>query len=184
MNTSRLSPVVRAALSPDEQALYDEVTSGRHNPTGPTAIWSRSPRLAKAALDFGDYVRFGSVLEPRLRELAILVTAVEMRCENEWVPHERLAREAGLDDGVIASIRDGFRSDDPAERAVHDFVRSLHRDHDVADDAYAAVTALIGDRGVVDLISTVGFYTTIAMLLNATRAPITRPHNQQTEPRS
>ncbi|WP_169979552.1 MULTISPECIES: carboxymuconolactone decarboxylase family protein [unclassified Microbispora] len=181
--TSRLAEPDPRSFTADERAVYDVVTSGPHNPTGPTAIWSRSPRLAQAALDFGNYVRFGSVLEPRLRELAILVTAVEWRCENEWLAHEPLARKAGLSEEAVAGVRDGaFASQDAAERAVHDVAVCLHRDRDIPDDVYERASRVLGDRGMVELISTVGFYTMIAMLLNGTRAPITRRDDKDTRP--
>jgi 4-carboxymuconolactone decarboxylase len=179
--TSRLSAVDQEAFTSEERELYKSVTAGPHNPTGPTAIWSRSPHLARAALDFGNYIRFHSVLDPRVRELAVLVTAAEWHSENEWRAHERLGVAAGLDRKVIHSIRGEFSSPDAVERAVHAFVTSLHREGDVPDDVYAAAADLLGDRGVVELVSTVGFYTMIAMLLNSTRAPLTSPA-EPTEP--
>jgi 4-carboxymuconolactone decarboxylase len=181
--TSRLHEPDLASFTADERALYQTVTSGPHNPTGPTAIWSRSPRLAQAALDFGDYIRFESVLEPRLRELAILATAVAWNCENEWIAHAPLARKEGLPDDVIDSVRTGqFASSDPEVRAVHAVVVSLHQDRDIPDDVYRVAADLLGDRGIIELISTVGFYTMIAMLLNGTRAPLTRREDAKSTP--
>lgn len=172
----RLPSVDPEAFTPEERELYAEVTSGPHNPTGPTAIWSRSPVLARAALDFGNYIRYTSVLEPRLRELAILTVARETRCPNEQVAHEPLAVAAGLEEGVVVGVRTGNVTDaDPVVRNVHDFVTRLVRDVDVPEDLYRRVADVVGDRGVVDLVSTVGFYTMIAMLLSATKAPVTPP---------
>lgn len=174
---SRLSPVDPADFTPADRDLYDQVTSGRFNPNGPTAIWSRNPRLAVAALDFGDYVRWNSTLDPLVRELVVLTTAVAWDCENEWVPHEALAREAGAGDELLEAVRDGapLPSDDPLTLAAVAFARRLHEDRDVDDETYDDLHHLAGDRGIVDIISTIGFYTMIAMLLKGTRAPLTRP---------
>lgn len=171
---TRLSPVDSAAFDGDELRAYEQVGSLPQNPRGPTAIWSRSPLLARAAVEFGDYIRFSSTLRGDLRELAILVTARACNAQNEWYAHRPLAEREGVSAQVIADIaaRRHPELDDPDAGAVYDVAVALNTQHDVDDAAWERAVSRLGERTMVELISTVGFYAMIAMLLNATRADL------------
>ena len=58
------------------------------------------------------------------------------------------------------------------EAAVHDFCRELHEKKSVSDSAYAAVVEHFGERGAVDLIGVIGYYTLVSMVLNVERHPL------------
>lgn len=171
---SRLSPVNSAAFSEDELRAYEHVISVRHNPRGPTAIWSRSPVLAEAAVKFGDYIRFSSTLRGDLRELAILVTARACDAQNEWFAHRPLAEREGVPDEVIEQIAQRRRPNfpDAAAAAVFDVAAVLNDSQDIDDETWSRAVDVLGERALVELISTIGFYTMIAMLLKATRAAL------------
>ena len=53
------------------------------------------------------------------------------------------------------------------EAAVHDFSLELNRGKRVSDATYARALALFGERGVVDLMAINGYYTLLAMVMNA-----------------
>jgi 4-carboxymuconolactone decarboxylase len=57
-----------------------------------------------------------------------------------------------------------FERDD--ERTVHAVVHQLLNDRRVDDDTYAAAKGLLGEQGLVELASTVGYYCLISMTLN------------------
>ena len=104
-------------------------------------------------------------------ELAILVTSRAYSCQFEWFAHEKHAREAGLPDPVIEAIRVGRRPDPmlPDEAAVYDYALELLEKRGVSDDTHARATAAFGVPGVVELTALVGYYTLLAMTLNAHR---------------
>jgi 4-carboxymuconolactone decarboxylase len=52
-----------------------------------------------------DYLRRKSGLEPRLVELAILVTAREVDAEYVWASHEPAARKVGLEQSIIETVK-------------------------------------------------------------------------------
>jgi hypothetical protein len=58
------------------------------------------------------------------------------------------------------------------EGAVYEFCRELHETKHVSDAAWNAALERFGERGVVDLIGTCGYYTVVSMVLNATRHPL------------
>ena len=79
-----------------------------------------------------------------------------------------LAMKAGLDARVADELALGKRpfamSDD--EAAVYEFCIRLHRTRNVDDATFNRVLALLGERGVVDLIGVSGYYTAVSMTLN------------------
>ncbi len=46
------------------------------------------------------------------------------------------------------------------------------RTGEVSDQNFEAVKSRFGERGVVELILTIGYYTTVSMILNVHRHPI------------
>ncbi len=171
---SRLSPIDPSAFSPEEHAAYEELGRVPHNPRGPTAIWSRNPLLAKAALPLGNYLRFESKLSADLRELAILTTARQLNSQNEWSSHRPLAEKAGLEPSVLDDIahRRKPKFSSALHEIVYDVAAELASTHDLRDATYRKAVNVLGERRLIDIITTVGFYTMLSLLLRSTRAPL------------
>src|SRR5690606_8528019 len=110
----------------------------------------------------------------QLSELAILVTARYCDCAVEWVIHEDMAVKAGLARAVIEDIRAGRRpatADDDA-LAIYDFADELNRRKHVSEDFYRRVLDRWEAVGVVELTALIGYYTMVAMTLNAHEIPL------------
>lgn len=162
-------------LSSEQRRIHDTVAAGpRGKVEGPLRVWLASPELAEHAQALGAFVRYRSSLSPRLSELAILVTGAHWRAGFEWHVHAPIAREAGIAAGVVEAIRLGQRPTFSAEdeAAVHDFTRELLDDHRVGDATYARAKAILGDRGVVDLVGILGYYGLISMTIKAFGVPV------------
>ena len=85
-----------------------------------------------------------------------------------------LAEKAGLAPQIAEDIAEGRR---PAamqadEAAIFEFCSELHETKHVSDAAWTAALERFGERGVIDLIGTCGYYTLVSMVLNATRHPL------------
>src|SRR5437762_12802371 len=100
---NRFPPIRRDALNEAEKKLYD--TRGVTDGFGPGALRLYSPPVAESMTAVNDYLRRKSGLEPRLVELAILVTARELDAECVWTSHERAARKAGLEQLIIDTAK-------------------------------------------------------------------------------
>jgi len=83
--------------------LYD--MRGAADAYGPGAIRLYSPPVVNAMTGLNDYLRNKSGLEPRLVELAILITAREMDSEYVWTAHEPAAQKAGLAQDIIDTVK-------------------------------------------------------------------------------
>lgn len=156
-------------LDPQQKAVADAIRRGpRGGLRGPFEPWLRSPGLADPAQRLGEYCRFQSSLPRDLSELAILLAGKQWRAQFEFWAHARLGREAGLPDEIIEAIRVGetptFRREE--ERVVYDFVTEYFRTNRVSDATYRRALDAFGERGVVDLVGTVGYYGLVSMTLN------------------
>lgn len=166
----RLKLLEPETLSAEQRKVYDAIASGpRGGVRGPFLALLHVPELADRIQHLGELLRYNTSLGPRLSELAIIVTARGLRCQYEWFAHAKLAAQAGIPAAAIEAIRTdrdpGFT--EPKERLVHDFARELVGNRRVSDATYDAVTRTFGTRGAVELAGLVGYYSMIAMTLNA-----------------
>jgi 4-carboxymuconolactone decarboxylase len=168
--TDRLPPIAFEQLSAAQQVAAQAVIDGPRGALyGPFVPLIRSPELMAAAQRMGEYLRYRSAIGTRLTELAILVTARQWSQQVEWAIHAPIARDYGIADEVIAAIAARER---PAglledEALVYDFCIQLHQRQRVDDATYAAALAAFGEHGVVDLMGINGYYTFLAMVMNA-----------------
>src|SRR5258708_36560819 len=139
---SRLPLPKREALDEHGKRVYDSVLDPKR-PTlpgfqGPAGIWLHSPRVGEPFREMNRILRNEVPLEPRLRELAILVTAREFDSQFEWTAHEPVALEEGLDPKILDTVK--FRrpvSGVPEKEAVIiAFGRALFRDRKVPAETY------------------------------------------------
>lgn len=163
------------ALTPEQKPIYDAIKSGpRGVVQGPLRVWLQSPKLADRAQALGAFCRYDTALEPRLSELAIIVTGAYWRAGFEWAVHAPIAVKAGIAEDIAEAIRVGrtpeFEAED--EAVVYAFSHELHTRRAVSDETSARAEALLGTRGVVDLVGILGYYTLISMTINAFHVPL------------
>ena len=141
---------------------------------GPFNAFVHAPDVGRRLASLGATVRFGTSIERRLTEVAIITVGARWKAEFEWWAHARMAREHGVPDAVVDAIGRGddprFSADD--ERTVHAVARQLSYTGQVDQDTYDAAQELLGDTGLVELVSLCGYYTLISFLLNAFAVPL------------
>ncbi len=163
------------AMSPDQRRIHDAVVSGpRGMLVGPLRAAIHRPELADKWQQFGELLRYRTSLPAQLSELAILVTARHWDCQVEWHLHEREAIKAALDMSIIDAIRQGQRPAEMDEEAaaIHDFTIELLRDRFVSEPTYQVVLARWDVVGVIELTAIIGYYSMVAMTLNAHELPL------------
>ena len=74
-------------LSPRQQEISDRISSRRGGTRGPFLVWLRSPELCEKVEALGAYCRFESGLDPRLRELSLLIAARHFDAQYSWNAH-------------------------------------------------------------------------------------------------
>src|SRR6516165_10096731 len=136
---------------------------------GPAGVQLYSPRTAAHLSAINRYLRFEAGIPPRLREIAILVTAREMDSQFEWVAHETEALKEGVEPAVIDVIkhRRSIAGLDATDATVIQLGRQLWRDHNVASELFGRAKSLFGPHKLVDLVLLMGNYAGTAALLTA-----------------
>ncbi|MCB2226255.1 MAG: hypothetical protein KQH53_06210 [Desulfarculaceae bacterium] len=161
-------------MTPEQAEVWSEICAARPSPAGPFNAWLASPGLAQKAADLGAYVRLHTSLEPRLSELAILITARHWDCSAEWAIHEPFAKKAGVPDEVIKALNHKqepvFAHD--GEAAVYAFCRQSLEKGQVADSTYELCEELLGHKSVVELVGLIGYYCLVALSLNIMQVPL------------
>src|SRR5262249_9144008 len=155
--------------------IHDAIASARSGTVGgPFAIWLRLPEIADQANQFGNVLRSHGKLDRRLFELMILVVARQWSAQYAWFVHERAARQAGVSDVVSEAIRaqrtPPCEGDD--ERLVYDIVTEISTTKTLGQASYDRLIAALGLECTIELITATGFYTMVAMMLNAFDAPV------------
>ena len=161
-------------LTPEQRAQYERV--GKFRKPGPDASyggpfdpWIRSPEVARRAVSFGNFIWERTTLDRRLVELAIIITGRFWEANVEWVSHSKMALENGVTQEVIDAVFDQRRPEKAPEDelVVYDVCQALHETHQLPMNLYQKAVGLFGERGLVEIIATIGYYTLAAMTLNA-----------------
>ncbi len=180
---SRLPPVMPADATPAQRAVFETVTGGerarshaadfffdaRGGLAGPFNAWAHRPDLGDGVLRLGGKLRFRGVLPGAAREIAVLTAGAKWQAEFEWWAHAAIARREGVPETVLDALRAGETPElsDPVDQAAHAVATALLASGKIDDDLYASAHALLGDEGMVELVTLVGYYTLVSYILNA-----------------
>ncbi|HIJ56171.1 MAG TPA: carboxymuconolactone decarboxylase family protein [Deltaproteobacteria bacterium] len=185
---SRIPYILIENFDEDQKTFFKNLTQGKRaggsgvdrfltpekGVKGPFNAWLYRPKLGDTGQRLGEMLRYEGVLPPQSRELAILVVAAEWEAEYEWWAHEKIGKAVGLEEGIIASIKEGkkplFKDSDQA--VVYDFTRELIKTRDVSDSMYHRAIEALGEAVVVELVILIGYYTLISMTMNVFRVPL------------
>jgi 4-carboxymuconolactone decarboxylase len=161
-------------LTAPQQAAADAIAAGpRGELFGPFVPLLRSPELMTRLQRVGEYLRFESGLPAHLRELAILLIARRWDQDFEWGHHVPLARAAGLAEPVIAAVSRDAEPVGPEDvRAVWHLLSELLDTREVLDQTYQRARDVLGESGIVEIVATAGYYTTLAMTMTMARTPV------------
>lgn len=155
-------------LDPEQQETFDWVVESRGRMLRPFEVLLHSPGMARAVADLGAKVRFESSLSDRDRELVILTAAEIHGCQFEWDSHLPLAWAAGVSEEAIDFLGGGADAGiDPVEELLIGFVRQLCRESTVSPERFEAARELLGEAGVVEMCTTVGYYTMLGFVMGA-----------------
>ena len=167
---ARIQLTPMADMTPQQRSVYDEAAGGlRGHAPAPMNAWLQNAELARRAQKLGELVRYQTSLPPRLSEFAILIVARHWTAHFEWHAHKKEALKAGINPEAIAMIashrRPVFEND--AQQAVYDISKSLLETKVVADELYQTGIRALGEKGMVELVAILGYYSLVAMTLNA-----------------
>jgi alkylhydroperoxidase family enzyme len=128
-----------------------------------------SPKAARAFSGLGSYIRYGSKLDPRLREMAILQVGWLARSPYEWSHHVKLGHDFGVSDADVQALIDDTAGKptalDDLTKTVLKAAREMTADGAMAEGTFATLQDALGNELVVDLTLTIGFYNAVVRVL-------------------
>jgi 4-carboxymuconolactone decarboxylase len=155
-------------LAPKDQAIADSIIGSRGSLHGPFSVFLHSPEVAGRMAHLGAYVRFEGTLDMRVRVLAAMTVAREFDAAYVWGAQTSNARKRNVPETTIAAIKaDRSNGIPPEDLAVIDFTRDLLRKHRLTDAAATKMRQRLGDDQFIQLTSAIGYYSMLAMTVNA-----------------
>ena len=182
---NRFAPMTWDEMTDAQKTMVTHILDGPRNAMGgPFNVLLRSPEMGDAAQELGTYSRFNSTLPGKLREMSIIMAARFWMAQFEWYAHKNAALREGLDPAIVDAIATGQRpaSMDADETVVYDFVSEMLYDKRVSDATFEVATDALGERGVVDVIGTVGYYSLVSLLLNVDEYPLPEGVEEELQP--
>lgn len=135
-------------------------------------VMAHHPALLKAWSDLREHVVNQTSLGRDRSEVVILRTGLRLGSGYEWAQHVVRARKCGLDDARIRSMRGSPDRMAPADALLATAVDELLNDAELTPATRARLMAEMGAEGALDLIATVGFYSTLAFILKSFATPL------------
>ena len=178
---ARVPDIPLEQLTDAQRHVYHEIAGARSGGVrGPFALWIRNPELADRANQLGNALRVHGKLEKRLFELMVLLVARHWSAQYEWFVHEKASLKAGVSPEVVEAIRTArpptFVRED--ERLVFEVISEINEKRTLSQPAYERALAVLGLDLLIELVTAAGFYSMVAMVINAFDAPVpdgTRP---------
>jgi 4-carboxymuconolactone decarboxylase len=167
---ARVAPITGKSDVPAEHhGVVDAVQQVFGGIRGPFSMMLHSPRLAALVLPLVTFFREDSVVETKLRAVAILSAAREREAAYVWAAQVAYARRNGVREEVIDLIR---AKGDPGrlsaeERDIVMYVRQLMRTNRVDQPTFDALQKRFGAQWVVELTVAANYYAMLSGVVNA-----------------
>jgi 4-carboxymuconolactone decarboxylase len=170
----RITPVTGKSDVPAKyHQVVDDVVKVFGGVRGPFSVLLHSPRLAARVLPLVTFFREDSVVEPRLRSLAILTAVREREAAYVWAAQVGAARRAGVPEATIDLLRSKA---DPAalpadERDIILYARQLVRTNRIDQALADALKDRHGVEWLVELAAAANYFSFLSGMVNAFDVP-------------
>jgi alkylhydroperoxidase family enzyme len=159
---ARLPYLDRSDLAPEHQDLLKR-NINLHR------LLAHSPNGTRAFNGLGNFIRHGSRLDPRLREMAILQVGYLARSPYEYSHHVKIGRDFGVSDDDIRAITDETEGRpsklEPLAKAVLRAAREMTTDLAISDRTFAELRQGLDSERLTDLVLTISFYNAVVRVL-------------------
>ena len=177
----RIPPIEPAGMTPEIKTMLDPSGNGR-----PVAAvyrtFAQHPALYVTRQILSEYIRLGSTLTPRIREMLILRIGYLCQSAYEWAAHARAGRAAGLSADEITRIAAGPDAGwNAADAAVLRAVDEMYEDDAVSEQTWKALSQQFDQKGLLDVLITAGGYRMVSMALNTFGVPL-EPNSEPLPP--
>jgi 4-carboxymuconolactone decarboxylase len=176
-----------STFTPEERTEYETFLRTRQprpdgSLGGPFDPWLLNPELSHRLRGLGGMLWERTSLDRGLVELAISITGRFWEANVEWAAHAPRAVEFGIPQSVIDDVYAGRRPTGTKEQElVYDVCMAMHTEHRLAMPMYSAAVDTFGERGLMEIMAIIGYYTLVSMTLNTfeVQAPGEQPFQRE-----
>ena len=134
-------------------------------------VMAHQPALLRAWAPLRAHVVLANALGRVRAEVVILRAAFRLGSAYEWAHHVARARRCGLEEGRIVSLRGSVQGMNPEDALLATAVDELLADARLTPDTKRKLARLVGSKGMLDLMATLGFYSTLGFILKSFDVP-------------
>lgn len=153
-------------LPPEHAELFNDIRRRRGSLPNIFRILSHSPDVLLRRLALGESLRNDTIIDAKLRELAILVVTRLNGGGYEFVAHSGLALKVGVSQQQIDNVASFETSAlfDDRERGVMRYAAEATANIRVQDSTWAAIAGFLNNRELVELVMNVAWYNQTARI--------------------
>ena len=155
-------------MTPEQQEGYRSLIETRGPLGGPRKIWVHNPKLARAIGPLGGHFHPGQYsLTEREREIAVIITNSKWHSAYPTSAHERRGNEVGLPAEKVEAMLSGLPTlfEDEREQVVYEMAICLINLRWASKGLYDRAVKALGHVGITDVITLMGYYTSVSMTL-------------------
>ena len=173
---ARIPYVEKETATGETKELYDSFEKQFNVREVPNVVkaLSNSPGLARRVFPLANYFMSESSLDPRLRELAVLILMKRLNCEYGFWRHIEIAERVGLTREQIDNI--GSYQTSPLfsnnDKLIIRYAEELTQKGEIDDLLFLQVRELIGQKNVLELTAATAFWNMMARNLNALKVEL------------
>jgi 4-carboxymuconolactone decarboxylase len=163
---TRIARLTPETMSPAQQSAQQEVVAQYGGINGPYLAYIRSPEFLRVNQQMGQVLRRNR-LPGRLRQLLVLATVKHWGAKFPWAVQVVASRKEGLEDAIIDAIDRGAEPKlGKEDAAAYAAARELLQTKRLSDETYARAVAIFGEDTMVDIATTIGFFTMVSLTVN------------------
>ncbi len=160
---ARFKYLTEDELAPEHRNLLGDINLSK--------LTVHSPGAAQVSRDLAMYIRKGSKLDPRLREMAIIQVGYVARSVYEYAHHLKIGLEAGVSEADIRAIADDTSGKatglDLLTKSVLKAARELTSEIKLSDQTFSVLRQHLDNERLMDLIFAICSYNSVVRLLAA-----------------
>ena len=166
---ARLGLIPLDEMTPEQRRLNDRIAGKRvgNQTRGPYGILLHHPDLCEKVVAVADFLRDEATVARPLVEIVVLTIARYWTSQYAWFAHARHTDRFGLDPDMVEAMRTNRTPDikDATQEVVYRMTQEIMQNRAVSDVTYARAKALLGERALLEIVTTIGYYQLVATIL-------------------
>ena len=166
---ARVKLIEKEQADPIFKEMFQKLEDGKFPIINLYKAVGNSPKVGRNFIRLGNAILNSEILDPKLRELAILRVGNLLQSEYEFTKHVVIGKSAGVTTDQINDLSNWASSKkfSEIERAVLKYTDEVTLKVKVGDDTFASLKRFFDDAQIVKLTMTIGYYGLVSRVLVA-----------------